>query len=143
MAGHPEFADRRTAKVVDGREITGWFTEDFTLDELKTLRAKERIPLLRPGNALYDGRYEIPTLQEIIDLAQRWHVGVYPETKSPRYFDAIGLSLELPLAETLRRNGWAHAGAPVFLQSFDAASLMKLACLVEVPLIQPRSVDRL
>ena len=71
VADHPEFADRRTTKTIDGVALTGWFTEDFTLAELKTLRAKERIPELRPRNTLYDGRYQVPTFQEVIDLAER------------------------------------------------------------------------
>src|SRR5687768_1987904 len=69
VAGKPEFASRLTTKVIDGVSVTGWFTEDFTLAELKTLRAKERIPALRPQNTAHDGLYEIPTLQEVIDLA--------------------------------------------------------------------------
>jgi len=97
VAQHPEFAARRQTKVIDGTLITGWFTEDFTLAELKTLRAKERLPQLRPANTAFDGRFEIPTLQEVIDLAKREGVGIYPETKHPTYFDSIGLSLEEPL----------------------------------------------
>ena len=75
VADHPEFASRRTTKTIDGVALTGWFTEDFTLKELKTLRAKERIPELRPRNTLYNGRYEIPTFQEVLDLAERFDVG--------------------------------------------------------------------
>ena len=111
VADHPEFASRRTTKTIDGVALTGWFTEDFTLAELKTLRAKERIPELRPRNTLYNGRYEIPTFQEVLDLAERLRglpVGVYPETKHPTYFRAIGLPLERPLVralEALRRPG--------------------------------------
>jgi glycerophosphoryl diester phosphodiesterase len=96
VASHPEFANRRTTKVIDGMTITGWFTEDFTLAEVKTLRAKERLPDLRPNNTVFDGLYEIPTFQEVIDLAKRKGVGIYPETKHPTYFDRIGLSLEEP-----------------------------------------------
>ena len=106
VASHPEFAARRTTKTIDGVPTTGWFTEDFTLAELKTLRAKERLPALRPANTVFDGLYEVPTLQEVIDLAKREHVGIYPETKHPTYFDSIGLSLEEPLVATLKRNGW-------------------------------------
>ena len=105
VAGHPEFADRRTTKTIDGNEVTGWFTEDFTLAELRTLRAKERIPDLRPDNTAFDGLYQVPTFQEVIDLAKRAGVGIYPETKHPTYFDSIGLSLEEPLLATLRANG--------------------------------------
>jgi glycerophosphoryl diester phosphodiesterase len=71
VATHPEFAGRRTTKTIDGNAITGWFTEDFTLAELKTLRAKERLPAIRPANTAFDGQLEIPTLQEVIDLAKR------------------------------------------------------------------------
>jgi glycerophosphoryl diester phosphodiesterase len=142
VAEHPEFADRKTTKTVDGIPITGWFTEDFTLDELKTLRAKDRIPALRPQNTLYDGRYQVPTLQEVIDLAKEWtrrlgrRIAIYPETKHPTYFDSIGLSLEEPLARTLRRNGWAHKNAPVFVQSFEVANLVELDRMIDVPLVQ-------
>ena len=92
VARHPEFADRRTTRIVDGVVATGWFTDDFTLRELRTLRAVERIPQLRPHNALYDGRDRIPTLQEIVDLARRAsgehgrRIGIAPETKHPTYF---------------------------------------------------------
>src|SRR3546814_8158522 len=90
VADHPEFAGRRTTKKIEGKTITGWFTEDFTLAELKTLRAKERVPLLRPGNTAYDGRFEVPTLAEIIALAKREStarrrtISIYPETKQER-----------------------------------------------------------
>src|SRR5262245_5804812 len=100
VADHPEFEGRRTTKVVDGRPVTGWFTEDFTLAELKTLRAKERLPGVRPANTRYDGRFEVPTFDEVLDLARQEGrrrgvtIGVYPETKHPTYFDGIGLSLE-------------------------------------------------
>jgi glycerophosphoryl diester phosphodiesterase len=142
VADHPEFADRRTTKVVDGVALTGWFTEDFTLAELKTLRAVERIPDLRQENTVYDGRYEVPTLQEVIDLARSENrragrtVGIYPETKHPTYFDSIGLSLEEPLVRTLRRNGLTGRGAPVFIQSFETGNLQELRRMVRVPLVQ-------
>ena len=136
VASHPEFAGRRTTKVVDGVTITGWFTEDFTLAELKTLRAVERLPDLRPNNTVFNGQYEIPTFQEVIDLAKRNHVGIYPETKHPTYFDGIGLSLEEPLVETLRRNGLDSAKAPVFIQSFETANLKQLNRMTPVHLVQ-------
>ena len=112
VAAHPEFADRRTTKVIDGVALTGWFTEDFTLDELRTLRARERLPELRPGSAAFDGRFGIPTLEEIVDLARRAGerrgrpVGLYPETKHPTYFRSIGLPLEEPLVATLHAAGY-------------------------------------
>ena len=99
VADHTEFADRRTTKMIDGIAVTGWFTEDFTLAELKTLRAKERLPDVRPANTAFDGLYQIPTFQEVIDLAKRARVGIYPETKHPTYFRSIGLPLEEPLVQ--------------------------------------------
>ena len=92
VADHPEFAARRTTKTIDGEKLTGWFTEDFTLAELKTLRAKERLPKLRPGNTKYDGQAAIPTLDDVIALAKRASketgrtIGIYPEKKHPTYF---------------------------------------------------------
>jgi glycerophosphoryl diester phosphodiesterase len=133
---HPEFADRRTTKVIDGTAITGWFTEDFTLAELKTLRAMERIPQLRPDNTAFDGLYEIPTLQEVIDLAKREDVGVYPETKHPTYFDTVGLSLEEPLVETLTANGYRRPSDKVFIQSFEVSNLQQLDGMTRLPLVQ-------
>jgi glycerophosphoryl diester phosphodiesterase len=125
VSSRPEFADRQTTKVIDGTSITGWFTEDFTLAELKTLRAKERLPDVRQENTIYDGRYQIPTFQEVIDLAKlesrRYgrQIGIAPETKHPTYFDSIGLSLEEPLVATLRSNGLDTKDSPVYLQSFE------------------------
>ncbi len=136
VADHPEFAGRRTTKVIDGVELTGWFTEDFTLAELRTLRAKERLPDLRPANTAFDGQFQIPTLQEVIDLARREGVGIYPETKHPTYFDSIGLSLEEPLLRALRRNGLDRKGAKVFIQSFETGNLKELNEKTKLPLVQ-------
>ena len=136
VADHPEFAARQTTKVIDGVSLTGWFTEDFTLAELKRLRAKERIPDIRPNNTIYDGRFQIPTLQEVIDLAGRHRVGIYPETKHPTYFDSIGLSLEEPLVSTLRKNGLDRPGSEVFIQSFETTNLRQLNRVIDVPLVQ-------
>jgi glycerophosphoryl diester phosphodiesterase len=136
VAAHPEFADRRTTKTIDGRAITGWFTEDFTLAELRTLRAVERLPDLRPANTAFNGLYQVPTLQEVIDLAKRAGVGIYPETKHPTYFDSIGLSLEEPLLATLRANGLDRRGAKVFIQSFETANLKELSGKTRLPLVQ-------
>ena len=116
--------------------MDGWFAEDFTLAELKTLRARERIPELRPGNAEYDGRFEIPTFQEVIDLAARLAVGIYPETKHPSYHRSIGLPLEPALVDALRRNGLDHPGAKVFVQSFEVENLQMLRAELGVPLVQ-------
>ena len=142
VADRPEFADRQTTKIIDGVEVTGWFTEDFTLAEIKTLRAKERLPELRPDSAAFDGMFEIPTLEEVIDLVQQKSaeigrtVGIYPETKHPTYFDSIGLSLEEPLVATLAANGYTDADDPVFIQSFEVGNLEELNTLTDVPLIQ-------
>lgn len=142
VALHPEFTSRKTTKSLDGAQVTGWFAEDFTLAELKTLRAVERIPELRPNNTAFDERYEIPTLQEVIDLAQRLSrelgrpIGIYPETKHPTYFREQGLPLEPPLADTLRRNGLNHPAAKVFVQSFEVGNLRALREELRVPLVQ-------
>ncbi|MDQ3767738.1 MAG: glycerophosphodiester phosphodiesterase, partial [Actinomycetota bacterium] len=133
---HPEFADRRTTKAIDGIEVTGWFTEDFTLAELETLRATERLPESRPANTAFDGLYRIPTLQQVIDLAKRRNVGIYPETKHPTYFDGIGLSLEEPLVRALRANGYRGERAPVYIQSFEVANLKELDTMTRLPLVQ-------
>jgi glycerophosphoryl diester phosphodiesterase len=133
---HPEFADRQTTKTIDGVSVTGWFTEDFTLEELKTLRAKERIPDIRPDNTAFDGLHEIPTLQEVIDLARQESVGIYPETKHPTYFDSIGLSLEEPLVSALEVNGYTKKKDPVFVQSFEVSNLKDLDEMTDVALVQ-------
>jgi glycerophosphoryl diester phosphodiesterase len=142
VARHVEFAERRTTKLIDGSAVTGWFTEDFTLEELKTLRARERLPELRPQNVAYDGQFEIPTLQEIIDLVRaneplaRRRIGIYPETKHPSYFAQNGLALEERLIEGLHRNGYASADAPIFIQSFEVENLRRLSSMTPLPLIQ-------
>jgi glycerophosphoryl diester phosphodiesterase len=142
VANRPEFAGRKTTKTIDGRSISGWFTEDFTLAELKTLRAKERIPQTRPANTAFDGLYEIPTLDEVLDLARHSRtcdgrpVGVYPETKHPTYFDSIGLSLEEPLVATLAANGLDRASSPVIIQSFETGNLRELSGMTRVDLAQ-------
>ncbi|MDQ4026954.1 MAG: glycerophosphodiester phosphodiesterase, partial [Actinomycetota bacterium] len=133
---HPEFADRETTKTIDGDEITGWFTEDFTLAELKTLRAEERLPDIRPKNTAFDGLYGIPTLQEVIDLALSEGVGIYPETKHPTYFDSIGLSLEEPLVAALDSNGLTSRRDPVYIQSFEVGNLKDLDEITDVRLVQ-------
>src|SRR3954447_19761155 len=136
VAAHPEFAARKTTKIVDGVSHTGWFTEDFTLAELRTLRAVERLPDVRPANTAFNGLFQIPTFQEVIDLARRNHVGIYPETKHPTYFRSIGLSLEEPLVATLRRNGLDKPTSKVFIQSFEVGNLRRLNRVIDVPLIQ-------
>ncbi len=136
VAGHAEFADRETMKTIDGLPVVGWFTEDFTLAELGTLRARERLPSIRPAGAAFDGRYRIPTFQQVIDLAKRRHVGIYPETKHPTYFRSIGLPLEEPLVRALDVNGYRGPGASAFVQSFEVGNLRRLRRLTEVPLVQ-------
>ncbi|MFI6758781.1 glycerophosphodiester phosphodiesterase [Micromonospora sp. NPDC050417] len=142
VADHPEFAGRKATKTLDGVAVTGWFTEDFTLAELKTLRAKERLPLVRPTNTAFDGTLEIPTLQEVIDLAKAESrrlgrtIGIYPETKHPTYFQSIGLALEEPLVRVLHRNGLDSRKDAVFLQSFETANLRKLSKMTDVRLVQ-------
>jgi glycerophosphoryl diester phosphodiesterase len=147
VARHPEFAARKQTKTIDGRSISGWFTEDFTLAELKTLRARERLPQIRPANTAYDGRYEIPTFQEVIDLVKRRsdsghrRIGIYPETKHPTYFDSIGLSLEERLVRDLGETGLGGSNLPVFVQSFDVASLKRLHGITDLPLVQLMRVE--
>jgi glycerophosphoryl diester phosphodiesterase len=142
VADHPEFALRRATKTIDGVALTGWFTEDFTLAELKTLRAKERIPATRQRNTLYDGRYQVPTLQEVIDLSERLsreldrEIGIYPETKHPTYFRSIGLPLEEPLVKVLKRNDLDDRRDKVFVQSFEVGNLKWLEDRIDTPLVQ-------
>ncbi|MBX7265128.1 glycerophosphodiester phosphodiesterase [Micromonospora sp. Llam7] len=142
VAARPEFAGRRATKTIDGGSVTGWFTEDFTLAELRTLRAKERLPQVRVTNTAFDGQFQVPTFQEVIDLARvegkaRGRViGVYPETKHPTYFASIGLPLEEPLVEVLRRNKMTRRNAPVIIQSFETANLRRLDRMVDVRLAQ-------
>jgi glycerophosphoryl diester phosphodiesterase len=142
VADHPGFGDRKTTKVIDGTTVTGWFTEDFTLAELKTLRARERVPAIRPQNTRYDGRFEVLTFQEILDLRAQLsaeldrEIGVYPETKHPTYFRSIGLPLEPELVSGLDRNGLNDRHAPVFVQSFEQDNLRALRSRLDVPLVQ-------
>ncbi|HST63164.1 MAG TPA: glycerophosphodiester phosphodiesterase family protein, partial [Longimicrobium sp.] len=138
----PEFIDRRTTKEIDGLPVTGWFTEDFTLAELRTLWARERLPEVRPEAAHYDDQFRIPTLDEVIALAQEEAarlgrtIGIYPETKHPSYFQSIGLPLEPPLLAALERAGWTAAADPVFIQSFETENLRMLRRRTGVRLVQ-------
>ena len=142
VAQHPEFTGRKTTKVIDGQPLTGWFTEDFTLAELKTLRAVERIPEVRQRNTIYNGRYEVPTFDEVIALRKRLskeldrEIGIYPETKHPGYHRSVGLPLEPPLVDALNGSGLNRPGAPVFVQSFEVTNLQALHSRLRVPLIQ-------
>jgi glycerophosphoryl diester phosphodiesterase len=139
VASRAEFAGRRTTKTVDGVPVSGWFSEDFTLAELKRLRARERLPELR-GTAL-DGQFEVPTFDEVLALvaetnARGRRLGVYPETKHPSYFAGLGLALEPPLLLALRRHGLDRQDAPVFIQSFEVGNLRALAKQTRLPLVQ-------
>jgi glycerophosphoryl diester phosphodiesterase len=137
-----QFAARRTVRTIDGKRVAGWFAEDFTLAEIRLLRARERIPRERPANVAHDDRYPIPTLQEVIDLAKARGrelgrpIGIYPETKHPSYHASIGLPLEPALLQILAANGWDHAAAPVFIQSFETGNLRALRTMTRVRLVQ-------
>jgi glycerophosphoryl diester phosphodiesterase len=153
VASHPEFASRKATKSIDGESVTGWFTEDFTLAELKTLRARERLPELRKANTRYDGAFSIPTFDEVLDLvaaadAQRAvaardaglpppsRIGVYPETKHPSYFAKLGLTFDDRMLEALNRHGYSKRSDPICLQSFEVANLQALRRRTDLPLVQ-------
>jgi len=142
VATRRAFADRRTTRSVDGVEHTGWFTEDFTLGEVKRLRAIERVPKVRPANAEHDGRYEVPTLGEVIALVQQAErdtgrsVGLYIEIKHPTHFADAGLPIEVALVETLHAAGYRDADDPVVVQSFEVGSLKRLDTMTDLRLTQ-------
>jgi glycerophosphoryl diester phosphodiesterase len=129
VASHPEFASRKTTKTIDGHPVTGWFTEDFTLAELKTLRARERLPELR--GTKYDGQFQVPTLDEIIDFvaaesaARGRVVGLIPEIKHGTYFQKAGLPMEDRVLAILDAHAYTRT-APVEIQSFEIANLRYL-----------------
>ncbi|WP_052466816.1 glycerophosphodiester phosphodiesterase [Mobilicoccus massiliensis] len=129
VAAHPEFASRKTTKNVDGTDVTGWFTEDFTLAELKTLRAKERLPKVRQHNTVYDGRDEVPTFEEVLELRERLSkkygraIGVIPEIKHSTYFHDKGLNPEKPFVELVRKHRLNSKRAHIWLQSFEITNL--------------------
>jgi glycerophosphoryl diester phosphodiesterase len=133
------FPDRKRTKTVDGQSVTGWFSEDFTLAEIKSLRARERLPF---RSHAYDGQFQVPTFDEVLDLAQALErgagrpVGVYPETKHPSYFRGVGLPLEDALLASLERHGWNRREAPVFIQSFEKGNLEALRKKTRVRLVQ-------
>jgi glycerophosphoryl diester phosphodiesterase len=142
VAEHSEFAQRQKTKTIDGESRKGWFTEDFTLAELKTLHARERLPEVRQHNTIYNDHYSIPTFQEIIDLVKKAEkrlnrtIGIYPEAKHPTYFRSIGLPVEKPLLEILNKNGYVDRSAPVFIQCFETAPLKELHKQTKIALIQ-------
>jgi glycerophosphoryl diester phosphodiesterase len=139
VANHPEFASRRRTAIVDGVEDEGWFASDFTLAEIKTLRAIQPLPE-RPQQ--FNGRFQIPTLQEVIALAKRKSkekdrtIGIYPEVKHSTYHKSIGLAIEGPLVRILRAAGWDHRDAPVFIQSFEQSNLKELRRMTRIRLVQ-------
>lgn len=147
VAARPEFAARKATKVIDGEAVTGWFTEDFTLAELKTLRVRERLPQLRPANRAFDGEEAIPTLGEILALVKEAEattgrrIGIYPETKHPSYFRGIGLPLEERLLKDLADAGYGAASDPVFIQSFEVGNLEDLRKRTRLRLIQLMAKD--
>jgi glycerophosphoryl diester phosphodiesterase len=122
--------------------VTGWFVEDFTLAELKTLRARERLPELRPANTRYDGLSDVPTLAEVIALVRDKEretgrrIGLYPELKHPSFLQGEGHDVAALLVEQLHAAGYRAAEEPVFIQCFEAAPLVRLAGLTELRLIQ-------
>jgi glycerophosphoryl diester phosphodiesterase len=139
VADHPEFDGKLTTKVLDGVSTTGYFASDFTLAEIKTLGAKQT----RGGRPTeFDGKFKIPTLQEVIDLAKREsrkrgrRIGIYPETKHPTFHQGLGLPLEGRLVRTLKRNGLNKRNSPVFIQSFEQANLKQLNTMTPVRLVQ-------
>lgn len=142
VGDRPEFADRHTTKTIDGKSVTGWFSEDFTLAEIRTLRAVERIPDIRPRSARFDGRYPIPTFEEVLDLRETLEtkhgreIRVIPELKHGGYFDSVGLDMEAATAKALRGRDLDGADAPVVLQSFEPPSVEELDGLVDNPLVQ-------
>ena len=142
VADHPEFSDRRTTRTIDGRAVTGWFTEDFTLAELKTLRTRERLATLRPGNTTYDGGEPILTFQEVIDIALEGSrrsgrvIGLAPEMKHPTHFASIGLDMPTALVTLLAANGLTSADAPVVVQCFEVEALRALDRRIDTPLLQ-------
>lgn len=136
VASHPEFAARRTTRTIDGQSQTGWFSEDFTLAELQTLRARERLPALRPANTAFDGQEPVLTFEQVLDIAAHAGVGVAPELKHPTYFAALGLPMEDAFVATLHRRGLTGAEAPVFVQCFEVGTLRRLRARIATPLLQ-------
>ncbi|OCY29305.1 glycerophosphodiester phosphodiesterase [Acinetobacter pittii] len=127
-----QFADRKTTKNIDGKDLTGWFTEDFSLSELQQLKARERIPEFRPANTAYNDLYPVPTLEQVIELAEANYkktgkiIGLYIETKHPTYFKNQKLAMEDTLLKTLAKYEYTRDIAPVYLQSFEVSNLKYL-----------------
>jgi glycerophosphoryl diester phosphodiesterase len=142
VATRDEFKDRLTTRQIQGQGVSGWFTEDFSLAELKTLRCRERLPKIRPESAKFNGQESIPTYQEVVDLAKaesarlKRVIGTYPEMKHASYFAGIGLPMEGRLADILKKNDLAGPSAPVFIQCFDILPLKTIMTMVQAPRIQ-------
>ena len=142
VADHPEFAGLKTTKRLDGNAVTGWFTEDFTLAQLRTLRAVERLPDLRPANTAYNGRYRIPTFEEVLKIAvtsrtcSGQRVGVIPEIKHSTFFAQQGFDLEPQVVRLLHRYGFDSKRDPAVIQSFEVSNLQRLNRLTQVRLVQ-------
>ncbi len=137
-----EFADRKRSKTIEGRLVSGWFAEDFTLAELRTLRVRERVPGLRPANARFDGLYQLATFEEIVALVQAKEaetgrrIGIYPELKHPTWLlQEAGIDAVDLLATALRKADLDDADDPVFVQIFEVGPLKRMNALVEVPLV--------
>lgn len=152
VANRPEFASRFTTKVIDGQTFTGWFTEDFTLAELKTLRARERLPDVRPGSTRFDGDFTIPTFEEILSFLRATNerlrndarragqsrfrqIGIYPETKHPTYHRELGFAMEEAVVDALRAHRFLNPQL-VYIQSFEVSNLKRLSRLTRLPLVQ-------
>lgn len=146
VAERPEYADRRRSQIIDGQAVEGWFTEDFTLFELRGLFARERLADLRPANAAFSDQ-RILTFQDVIDIARDAsvltgrNVGVAPELKHPSHFASIGLDMEAALLKVLRANGLTGSDAPVIIQCFEVAPLQRLRSLIDTPLLQLMAAD--
>lgn len=142
VASRREFEDRRRTKDIEGRRVTGWFAEDFTLAELRTLRVKERMPTVRPANSAFNGLYQVPTFAEIVQLVRAKsaetgrEIGLYPELKHPTLLlEQEGIDVVDLLVRELRQFDLDGADAPVFVQIFEVGPLQRLDRLVDVPLI--------
>lgn len=142
VADHPEFAGRRTTKVIDGAELTGWFAEDFTLAELRTLRARERIPQLRPANVAFDGLYQVPTLAEIIRLVRAREaetgrtIGIVPEIKHPGFLLTQGHDIATLAATELAAAGYRDADDAALIQCFEVGPIERLDGMTDLRLVQ-------
>ncbi|WP_187640201.1 glycerophosphodiester phosphodiesterase [Bosea sp. F3-2] len=139
IADRPEFASRKTTRKVDGIDTTDWFANDFTLAEIKTLRAKQAFA---DRDQSHNGKYQIPAFQEVIDLAKAESartgrtIGIYPETKHPTYHAALGLAFEDKLLDMLKAAGWTEKTSPVFIQSFETGNLKYLRKKTQLRLVQ-------